>query len=316
MPPEDWTKYLSDPDDGGVSEPEPDDFDRPESRGSIHFDPQAAARKLRQEKNALLAELELLESQGYTSKIKFNETSDLEQLRDAVDRLKKVRAAKGGVAICKKLLVNTVSLVEWANDRYDPVGAKLHGWSNQIQAETDEGEFDDVLMRCWERYGAIFGEVNPLIELVFAVALSGAMYHITQVMVENMREQQRERQMQQRAAMNRNRPMPPPKPMGGSMSSMMGGLGGMMNGMMGGVGDDNVLSRFAPQGPPPQMRPPRSRPPSPPRPMVPVADSPPPRARVGPPSPPPVWDLPSPPPSSGPSTPKRTGSPKRRTVEL
>ena len=185
MPPEWGTEPSWDP---AVADPAPRRHDDPWDTGTeepktIHLpDPEAQARALQKERDDLLFKLDCLKQRGVELPKKFNHTSSIEEMRSVYERFHRSQQMESGLQISRKLLIGFTGLVEWANHRYDPLGAKLDGWSTNIMANVED--FDHALLRVWERYGSAMGEINPILELVFGVAMSGVMYHFTQRHIE------------------------------------------------------------------------------------------------------------------------------------
>lgn len=183
----------------GPAEPSPQRHDDPWDTGTeepktIHLpDPEAQARALQKERNDLLFKLDCLRKQGVEIPKKFNYSSSIDEMRSVYERFHRSQQMDSGLQISRKLLIGFTGLVEWANHRFDPMGVKLDGWSTNIMANVED--FDHALIRVWERYGSAIGEINPILELVFALAMSGVMYHFTQRRIdEELRNQEVDRE--------------------------------------------------------------------------------------------------------------------------
>lgn len=175
MPPE-WTDPSShrheDPWDTGVEDPK-----------TVHLpDPEAQARALQKERDDLLFKLDCLKKQGVDLPKKFNHSSSIDEMRSTYERFHRAQQMESGLQISRKLLIGFTGIIEWANHQYDPLGVKLDGWSTNIMANAED--FDHALLRVWEKYSSAIGEINPLLELVFALAMSGVMYHFMQKRIE------------------------------------------------------------------------------------------------------------------------------------
>ena len=196
LPPEWGTEPSWNP---PVADPAPRRHDDPWDTGTeepktIHLpDPEAQARVLQKERDDLLFKLDCLRKQGVELPKKFNHTSSIEEMRSVYDRFHRSQQMDSGLQITRKLLIGFTGLIEWSNHRFDPCGAKLDGWSTNIMANVED--FDHALLRIWERYGSAMGDINPILELVFAVAMSGVMYHFTQQHIESeLRNQEVDRE--------------------------------------------------------------------------------------------------------------------------
>jgi uncharacterized protein DUF5767 len=159
-------------------------------------------KKAKTEMDKMLADLEVW-SKGYKEYIprKFTHTSNPEEVRSVHNKIKAMRTRDSGLKITRKLLIGFVGGIEWLNHAYDPLGLKLDDWSQEI--ESDIEDYDDVLVRIWERYGRYLSESNPLIELMVALSMSAAMYHLSQQWVANQvsqQQQQQEKEQQQQSS--------------------------------------------------------------------------------------------------------------------
>ena len=72
-------------------------------------------------------------------------------------------ANEAGVKFGRKLLMGSVGIVEWLNNRFDPVGAKLEGWSESVMENIED--FDHSLERIVEKWTSHV-EVAPEMELM------------------------------------------------------------------------------------------------------------------------------------------------------
>jgi hypothetical protein len=188
------------------------------------------ARQIEIERNDLLAKLDELRMAGVRIEGDWGHTSDVNELRSRVHRATTARQRTVGVTVSRKLLIGLVGGVEWLNTSYDPMGIKLVGWSDQVQ--TNITDYDEVLGRIWEKYLKHMGEINPVLELAFSLALSAAMYHMQQQAIEKatretkaLMHKMEQLQEQQRAMSQPPPPQPkpaqPPKPDIPSISSIL-----------------------------------------------------------------------------------------------
>lgn len=261
-------------------------------------DPEEEARKLKKHVDELLSKIDAAKKKGHDIPKNYNHTSNVDELESVVHRCDESDKRKAGLLISRKLLVGFVGVVEWLNHEYDPLGAKLDDWSSDVNANIVD--FDDVLLRCWEKYGKSVSDANPLIELALALGLSGVMYHFTQSwMTSKSEEIDRElknpafqQNMNNMASSYQQQPPPPspvrkrPPPSGPPpptpiythpVQQPQGGnpLSGLMRmfGTMGGGGGMPSMPSMLPKNPPPlESSPPRSPPRSPPQSPPPIEE--------------------------------------------
>ena len=100
----------------------------------------------------------------------------LEELEDEYERLNEIHKVKNSIKWQKRILLGVTKGAEWANNRWDPIGLKLNGWSNAIAAEMDD--YSDIFEEMGEKYKDTF-QVSPEIKLIMMVLTSGIMYHLS-----------------------------------------------------------------------------------------------------------------------------------------
>ena len=62
------------------------------------------------------------------------------------------------------------------NNKFDPVGAKLDGWSESVMDSI--GDYDTVFRKLYEKYSTR-SELPPELELLMTLVASGFMFHLT-----------------------------------------------------------------------------------------------------------------------------------------
>jgi hypothetical protein len=236
-------------------EPEPEQEQYPYNRYPVEEEPEpepeidyeAEAKKRMIEMDKMLSEIDSLKKRGYSKYVpkEYNHRSDYDEVRSIHARVTNIAKQDAGLNISRKLLIGGVGLIEWLNTTYDPLGAKLVGFSQSIDASITD--FDSVLLRCWEKYGQNLSDNNPLIELLIVLILSAATYHFTQSYVENVTNTFSAPQVQQPSNGRKKPPAPTdfddrkiPNPIktnvrpenGGSRNGGTNPLMGMMSKMM------------------------------------------------------------------------------------
>lgn len=240
-----------------------------------------------QEKHDLLIKLIQLENKGVKLTRSFNMKSPIDDIRFEVQRQQSLIQEEESVKFMRNALITFVHGVEIMNSKFDPIGAKLNGWSNSVME--DIGSYEGIFQRLHEKYrGSV--EMAPELELLLTLAQSAFMFHLMETVFKGalpnlgaaissdpnlvnglMRATAR-------AVDQRNVPTPPqpsnsmPQGQGGGfggpsfnlgemLGPLMGGIMGSMGGMggqMGGMGGPSVMPmgnnafRQAMSNPPPQ----------------------------------------------------------------
>ena len=82
----------------------------------------------------------------------------------------------------RKGLIAFVSGLEFLNNRYDPVGLHLNGFSEHCM--TSLGDYDGVFMRLYDKYKDRTKALAPEVELILLLMGSMMMFHLTQQFVQ------------------------------------------------------------------------------------------------------------------------------------
>jgi len=228
---------------------------------------------IKNEKIDLLYKFKKLEGQGIRTTMNYNMNSHLEDMRNEYIKLKKQREIDNAVKFQRKMLMACVTGLEFMNGRFDPFAVKLDGWGESVNENLND--YDEIFEELNEKYGG-GGDMAPEIRLLFTLAGSAFMFHLSNTMfkssIPGMDDvlQQNPELMKQFAeaavgSMNKGQQqMPqqprqePPNPLAAMMGLGGGGgggggnpLGGMMNMMMGGMGGGGMGGGA---GPPRQQR--------------------------------------------------------------
>ena len=105
--------------------------------------------------------------------------SDLHEMKSEFQLLKKQRDQENSVKFQRKMLVTFCSGVEFLNGKFDPINAKLDGWSESIHENITD--YDEVFEELYEKYSSKT-KMAPEFRLLFMLAGSGFMFHLTNTM--------------------------------------------------------------------------------------------------------------------------------------
>ncbi len=133
--------------------------------------------EIQREKQFLLYKLERLEKQ---MKIKlsrrFTIASNIEDIKSEYDKLKRERDVDKSITLQRRILMGVSSAMEYLNKRYDPIDAKLDGWSESIMEGIDD--YDEVFEELHDKYSEKI-QIAPEIKLLMMVGGSAFMFHLT-----------------------------------------------------------------------------------------------------------------------------------------
>lgn len=130
-------------------------------------------------KKELLYQFERLEKKGMKLPRKFTLASNLEEMKMEYDRLKRDKEVDSSVKLQRRIMMAVVSGAEFLNDKFDPVGAKLEGWSDSIYENIDD--YDDIFEELHEKYKGK-AKMAPELKLLMMLGGSAFMHHMTHSM--------------------------------------------------------------------------------------------------------------------------------------
>jgi hypothetical protein len=146
--------------------------------------PVLTGQQLRMKKIELLRKLCDLKSKGYKLSKEYDFNSSIEEMEYEFDLLKNFADRRNGIKLYKSTIINVTNLVEFFNDKYDPFGAQLGGWSEHMSVEVDS--YDDVLEELYEKYKGAGKSLPPEIKLFILIGFSASAFHFSKKHMSNM----------------------------------------------------------------------------------------------------------------------------------
>ena len=135
-----------------------------------------------EEKALLLQTFFLLQQQGIKSELKLDISSDMSIIKAEVIRMQTELNSQKMIKFFRKGLIAFVSGLEFLNNRYDPFGLHLNGFSEHCM--TSLGDYDGVFMRLYDKYKDRTQALAPEVELLMLLLGSMMMFHLTQQFVQ------------------------------------------------------------------------------------------------------------------------------------
>lgn len=221
-----------------------------------HRQPRVSEEEVMNAKREYLYQFDRFEKKGIRLPRKFTMASSLDEMKQEYERIKRDREIDGSIEFQRKTMITIVSGIELLNNMFDPIGAKLEGWSENVNESIEK--YDDIFEELHEKYKGK-AKMAPELKLLMMLGGSAFMFHMTNSMfktqmpgMEQVLKENPELAKQFAAAtantMRNNSSNPMMSGLGGMFSSMFGGGG--LSGLFGGLGGGNAM----PQGqmPPPQ----------------------------------------------------------------
>jgi len=135
--------------------------------------------ELLREKFIYLRKLEALQEKGVTLSKRYSMDNSLDEMKGEYEFIIGEKEKKNSVQFQAKVLTTLITGLEFLNNRFDPFDIKLDGWSEQIHENVED--YDEIFAELHEKYKSK-AKMAPEIKLLFQLAASGMMIHMTNTM--------------------------------------------------------------------------------------------------------------------------------------
>lgn len=129
-------------------------------------------------KTEALTQLERMDRKGITGN-KMTMANSLEEITAEVERRKDSKALEASIRFQRSMLTTVTNGMEFLNSRFDPLGVKLDGWSEQVNENIED--YDEIFEELYDKYKDK-SKVAPEVRLIMSLGLSAAMCHVTNTM--------------------------------------------------------------------------------------------------------------------------------------
>ena len=130
----------------------------------------------KKEKIEYLNKLQRLEQKGFPVSRRYTMDNSLDEVKQEYMRLVDARNLEASLRFQRQALMGVVTGLEWLNDRFDPFDLNLDGWSEQVHENQED--FDEIFEELYDKYKDR-GKMPPEARLIFALAGSGFMCHVS-----------------------------------------------------------------------------------------------------------------------------------------
>lgn len=127
-------------------------------------------------KREILYQFERLEKRGHVLPKKFSLSSSYEEMKFEFNRIKRDIKLDSAIKFQRKVLMTTVNGIEILNNNFNPIGAKLNGWSNKVYEDLDD--YDDIFEELYDKYKGKT-QIPPEIRLLMSLSGSAFIYHMS-----------------------------------------------------------------------------------------------------------------------------------------
>lgn len=188
------------------------------------------------DKANLLYKLDRLERSGENVSKRYTLADDYVEIQTEVTRLERDRSLRKSIKFQQSMLTSFTTGLEFVNNRFDPFGIQLEGWSESVHDGIDQ--YDDVFAELHDKYQTK-SNLPPEIKLLLMLGGSAFMFHMTNSMfksvpgMEHVMKQNPGLARDVAAATARTMAQDLPNsgnPMGGGLGNLAKMFGGMMSG--------------------------------------------------------------------------------------
>ena len=141
--------------------------------------PTMSKEELLKEKFNILRKLETLERKGVQLTKKYSMESNLMEMKGEYENIIAEKEKKNSIKFQGKVLSALITSIEFLNNKFDPFDIKLDGWSEQINENLED--YDEIFSELHDKYKSK-ASMSPELKLIFQLAASGMMLHMTNTM--------------------------------------------------------------------------------------------------------------------------------------
>ena len=146
--------------------------------------PVLTPQQLRMKRIELLRKLSDIKSKGYKLSKEYDFNSSIEEMEYEYDLLKSFAERRNGIKLYKNTILNFSNILEFFNNKYDPFGIKLDGWSEHMNVEIDS--YDDVMEELYAKYRSTGKSMPPEMKLFMLIAASASAFHFSKAYLTKM----------------------------------------------------------------------------------------------------------------------------------
>jgi len=125
-----------------------------------------------------LTMLERMERRGIGG-TKMTPLNSYAEIQAELARRKDSKALEASLRFQRSMLTTVTNGMEFLNNRYDPLGVNLDGWSEQLNENIED--YDEIFEELYDKYKDR-SKVAPEVRLIMSLGLSAAMCHVTNTM--------------------------------------------------------------------------------------------------------------------------------------
>ena len=174
----------------------PEHFDNENRRDSLNsndrssidssdYDEPKSPRTILREKRKLLFKLRRYEKKGFKLSSKFSINTPLEEIQCEYETIRKEANLEQSMKVSKNILISVCSVLEFMNNKFDPMDIVLDGWSEEVNEDVENGDYDEVLEDLYDKYADAI-EMGPELKLLMMIGGSAVKFHLTHTILKTI----------------------------------------------------------------------------------------------------------------------------------
>lgn len=189
-------------------------------------------------KRELLYQFDRLESKGVRIPRKFNMSSDIDEMKNELDRLKNDREIDISIKFQRRMMMAIITGTEFVNNKFNPFDFKLDGWSESVNDSIDD--YNDIFEQLHEKYKGK-SKMPPELKLLFMLGGSAFMFHLSNTLLKSSMPGMEQVMKQNPDLMKQFASATVNSMAQNNPSQMNSGFGGIISGLFGGGGGPSAL---------------------------------------------------------------------------
>ena len=137
------------------------------------------ASEILREKFKILRKLEDIESKGGKITRKYTMDSSLDEMKGEYENIIAEKERANNVKFQGKMLMATITGLEFLNSKFDPFDIKLDGWAEQVNENITD--YDEIFAELHDKYKSK-AKLAPELKLLFQLGGGAIMLHMTNTM--------------------------------------------------------------------------------------------------------------------------------------
>lgn len=156
-----------------------------DDRNYDYDDSYRSPQEILKEKRKLLFKLRRYEKKGYTLSRQYTITNTLDDLQTEVDTIRREINLDSSVKVSKNILISVCSIVEFLNNKFDPFDVVLDGWSEEVNEDVENHEYDEIFEELYDKYHEQVA-VGPELKLLMMIGGSAVKFHLTHTILKSV----------------------------------------------------------------------------------------------------------------------------------